>query len=49
MADLFFASVAVAAAASVRLFAPAAAWIEGYRDEMQHRVFFANQPPRNRQ
>lgn len=47
MADLFFASVAVAAASSVRFFAPATAWIEGYRDEIQHRVFFANQPPRN--
>lgn len=49
MADLLLASIAVTAAASVRFFAPAAAWIEGYRDAIQHHVFYANQPPRNRQ
>lgn len=30
-------------------FAPVAAWIEGYRDEIQQQVFFTNQPPRGRQ
>lgn len=49
MADFLCASIVAAAAASARFFAPAAAWIEGYRDAIQHQVFYANQPPRNHQ